>query len=173
MSNDPASTVIPGPTGDAWDAARDRLEAWAESIDWEAYVRAEQEYLQWAYTALTEVTAHANGLSATELAALEEDRRAHPTHPGKTRFFNPRHVAARLVERRSESIVVATQENLQQLRTLGIVTRDVGLAVVAQGFLREPAMEEWLAGPWIRRGHPFPRPAYRLSWNDFPSQVGA
>ncbi|MER5302174.1 hypothetical protein ABT039_22325 [Streptomyces lasiicapitis] len=173
MGNDPTSTVWPGSAGNAWDTAAVLLKSWADSIDWEGYVRAEQEYLQWAYAALTQVTVHANELPDTELAALEDDRRAHPQHPGKSRFFSPRHHAARLVEQRSVHVVAATEANLRQLRTLGIVTHDAGLAVVAQGLLPDPDMTEWLAGPWIRRGHPFPRPAYRPSWNDFPSKTAA
>jgi hypothetical protein len=171
MSTDTVSATWPGPAGNAWDDLADRLESWGDSIDWEGYVQAEQAYLGWAYAALAQVTAHANELSDAELAALEGDRRAHPDYPeGKRRTWCPRYDACNLVERGSVRVAAATKTNLQQLSALNIACHDVGLAVVAQGLLRDPDAAEWLAGPWIRRGHPFPRPSYRPSWNDFPKE---
>ncbi|MFI6658083.1 hypothetical protein ACIBL8_21470 [Streptomyces sp. NPDC050523] len=167
--SDAVSTSWPGPAGEAWNALDDQLQSWAESIDWEAYVQAEQQYLNWAYTALAEITAHAGELSDTELAALETDRRAHPNFPGKPNWWSPRYYAHRLVTRDSAQVAAATKTNLAQLNALGIAAHDAGMAVVGQGLLRDPDMAEFLAGPWIRLGHPFPRPAHRPSWNDHPA----
>jgi hypothetical protein len=162
------STAWPGPSGDAWDAAAAGLQSWADSIDWAAYVRAESAYLGWAYDALARITAHANELSAAQLAALETDRRAHPDYPpGKPKTWSPRYDACKLVERTSVAIVNATQANLADLQSLGIAARDAGVAVVAQGLLRDADTADYLAGPWIRQGHPFPRHP-RVSWNDYP-----
>ncbi|MCA1224104.1 hypothetical protein [Streptomyces sp. 8L] len=166
------STTWAGPQGDQWDKLDSDLNAWAATIDWAAYQQAEEQYLQWAYKALAAVTAYACELSDEELQALEADRRAHAdVYPaGKRRTWSPRYSAAKLVEHRSERIMRATQANMTQLRSFGIAARDAGLAVVAQGLIRDAAVVEYLAGPWLRRGHVFPQHV-RVSWDDFPAGV--
>ncbi|WP_328380697.1 hypothetical protein OHB13_38315 (plasmid) [Streptomyces sp. NBC_00440] len=164
--NNTVSTPWTGPVSDAWDAAADQLQSWADSIDWAAYAQAEAQYLAWAAAALTELTAYANELPDAELAALRADMIAHPNHPGRPKTWCARYSASRLVEHTSVRIVDLTQGNLAQLKKLGTAARDVGLAAVAQGLIRDPEVTEFLAGPWIRRGHPFPRTG-RVSFDDF------
>jgi len=164
------STAWPGPPGDAWEAANAKLQTWVDSYNWDDWYKAYQEHMGWAYNALTEITAYACELPDEELAALETDRRAHPDFHGKS-MIRARSNAAQFT-RRSEEIMAATQGNLTQLRSLGIAPYDAGLAVVAQGLLHDldsPDDAEFLAGPWIRRGHPFPRPARRVSLDDYPA----
>jgi hypothetical protein len=166
------STAWEGPQGTSWDEADQKLNDWAASIDWIAYQTAEEQYLQWAYKALADLTAYACELPDTEFVALRDDRRAHANvfPEGKRQTWSPRYSASKLVEYGSVRIVEATQANLSRLQALGIAAHDAGLAVVAQVLIRDQAVVEYLAGPWLRRGHAFPRHG-RVSYDDFPASA--
>ncbi|MFE1612709.1 DUF6919 domain-containing protein [Streptomyces albidoflavus] len=137
-------------------------EAAASLAAQERFLASYQRYLDWAFPALADLATYAAGLDAEELAALaaleKESRTQQPD------LWLSRRRAAGIAERRSAQVADAAGPHLHRLRRLGTAARDAGLAVLTQGLLPDPADAERLAGPWLHRKHPFPRPEHRVSW---------
>lgn len=143
-----------------------RLDALLARIDWPAYATAEHAYLTWAYRALADTTAYACDLPDAAIAALQADLNPYPDT--KHRLWNPRARAADVAERNSTWIVEHTSGNLERLHHMGgWQLRDVGYAVLAQALV-DPDVTAYLAGPWLRAGHPFPTHP-RVTWDQYPA----